>query len=217
MKFTGYITVRLNSKRLPQKSIKSISNSPLINTAVKKLNQIKDLENIVLYCSDDSVKNYIDKNLEYEFVKRPKSLDGDLTTFNDILDSLIDKIETEYIIFLSVTSPFISVNTIKDMIQNIKDKEYDSSFLAYETKNFCWYKGEPLNYKLSNKVKRTQDLSPIIVENSGLYIFSVDLYKKHRRRIGFNPYIKVVDTIESWDIDTPEDFKMAQIIGEHKQ
>ena len=38
MKFTGYITVRLNSKRLPQKSIKSISNSPLINTAVKKLN-----------------------------------------------------------------------------------------------------------------------------------------------------------------------------------
>ena len=139
-----------------------------------------------------------------------------------IFVSLIDNIKTDYIVFLCVTSPFISVETINDMIEKVESKKYDSSFLAYEINSFCWYDNKPLNYIIStpdvnpeyaNLINRTQDLKPVVVENTGLYIFSVDLYKKHKRRIGFNPYIKVVDELEAWDIDTPEDFEIAKLIG----
>ena len=53
----------------------------------------------------------------------------------------------------------------------------------------------------------------MVVENSGLYIFSKEMYKKHKRRIGFNPYIKTVGTTEAWDIDNTEDLKIAEILG----
>jgi CMP-N-acetylneuraminic acid synthetase len=222
MTYTAYVTVRLNSKRVPKKSIKKIGGSSLVNTAITKLNQITSLNEIILYCSDDSIQNYITGNINYNFIKRPSEFDGDFVTFNDILDSLIDNIKTDYIVFLCVTSPFISVETINDMIEKVESKKYDSSFLAYEINSFCWYDNNPLNYIIStpdvnpeyaNLINRTQDLKPVVVENTGLYIFSVDLYKKHKRRIGFNPYIKVVDELEAWDIDTPEDFEIAKLIG----
>jgi len=46
-----------------------------------------------------------------------------------------------------------------------------------------------------------------------LYIFQKDLFKTNKRRIGFNPYIKIVDTFEGWDIDTLDDLKMAELIA----
>ena len=213
MKFTGYITVRLNSTRVPEKSIKTIGNDSLVNTAIKKLSTIPDVNNTLLYCSTPKINNYIDSNLTYKHIIRSKELDGDFTTFNNVLDSIIDDIKTDYIIFLSVTSPFIKKSTIEDMIEKIKSNKYDSAFLAYEVNNFCWFDNKPLNYNISSDVKRTQDLKSVVVENSGLYIFSKEMYKKHKRRIGFNPYIKTVGTTEAWDIDNTEDLKIAEILG----
>jgi len=69
-----------------------------------------------------------------------------------------------------------------------------------------------LNYELDN-VPRTQDLKPIIQETSGLYIFSKELFKKYKRRIGFNPYIKIVDMLEGWDIDTMDELRIAEYIS----
>ena len=92
MTYTAYVTVRLNSKRVPKKSIKKIGGSSLVNTAITKLNQITSLNEIILYCSDDSIQNYITGNVNYNFIKRPSEFDGDFVTFNDILDSLIDNI-----------------------------------------------------------------------------------------------------------------------------
>ena len=203
----------MNSERVPNKSIAKVNGSSLINTAVKKLNQIKIIDNILVYTSDHEFQNHIQKGLRYDFVKRDEKLDGNKVTFNEILDTIIDKIKTDYLVFYSVTSPFIKVETIKDMMQKIIDKENDSSFLAQTIDGFCWYDNKPLNYDPKD-VGRTQDIEPVILENSGLYIFSVKKYKKNRSRIGFNPYIKLADKIECWDIDTPEDLKIANVLGE---
>jgi len=216
MKFTAYITVRLNSKRVPQKSIKTLDGDPLVNICVDKVTGISEISDTLLYCSDESIVDYINPRLDYTFLKRDTKFDGDYVTFNDILDSVIDEIDTDYIVFFSVTSPFVKQSTIVDMIEKVKSNQYDSAFLAYEVNNFSWYDGSPLNYSMSSDVSRTQDLKPIIVENSGLYIFSKDMYKKHKRRIGFNPYIKIVDMLEAWDIDTPSDFKIAKHLANDK-
>ncbi len=138
-------------------------------------------------------------------------MDSDTTTFNDVLESIIDKMETDYIVFLCCTSPFISSQTIRDMINHIVSDDFDSAFTAFNLQSLCWFDGKPLNYDPAD-VPRTQDLHPVIVETSGLYIFSRELFRKYRRRIGFKPYIKIVDMFEGWDIDTMEDLKMAEMI-----
>lgn len=212
MKFIGYVTVRLNSKRVPFKSIRKIRGKALINYAISTLNQVEEMSDTLLYCSQEKIQQYIDSNLSYTFVKRPTYLDSDEATFNDILQTLIDEIETDYIVFLCCTSPFIKPETLRDMISQMINNNFDSAFTAFNLKSFCWFNGQPLNYDPSN-VPRTQKLKPVIAETSALYIFSKQLFKKYKRRIGFKPYIKIVNIFEGWDIDTIEDLKMAELIA----
>jgi len=212
MKFIGYVTVRLNSKRVPFKSIREISGVPLVSKAISILNRVDSISETILYCSQECIRNYIDSDLKYLFIERPLHLDGDNITFNDILESIIDDIDGDYIVFLSCTSPFIKPETIQDMIDKIETGNYDSSFLANALYSFCWFDSIPLNYELDN-IPRTQDLKPVIQETSGLYIFSKELFKKYKRRIGFNPYIKIVDMLEGWDIDTMDELMIAECIS----
>ena len=90
---------------------------------------------------------------------------------------------------------------------------HDSAFTARRMQTFAWYKGQPINYDVSN-VPRTQDMEPVFVETSAFFIFKKELWTEHGRRIGFHPYIQEVGEIEAVDIDTMEDLEFAQIIGE---
>ena len=109
------------------------------------------------------------------------------------------------------TSPFTKVSTVQDALDHVLSGEYDSSFSAKRIQTFAWYDGKPINYDLDD-VPRTQDIKPIYVETSGFFIFKKDLFLKHHRRIGFKPYVKEVDDIESIDIDEPSDYKYACMI-----
>jgi len=213
LKYLGYVTVRLNSKRVPQKSIRAVGGISLIQRAIATLNQVDAISDSILYCSDEIIKKYVEPRQRNTFVKRSKHLDSDDTTFNEVLESIIDDLDTDFIVFLSCTSPFIKAATIQNMIYQIENNGYDSAFTATEAKTFCWFNNKPLNYNPSN-VPRTQDVEPVIIEASSLYIFQKELFKTNKRRIGFNPYIKILDTFEGWDIDTPYDFKMAELIAE---
>lgn len=217
MKFLGYVTVRLNSQRVPFKSIRCIEDESLINRAIKTLNQVDETENIILSCSDLGIKDFIDKNLKYSFIKRDTKLNGNHTTFNEVLDSVIEDMDTDYIIFLSCTSPFIKASTISEMINKIEYQNYDSAFSATEHKSFCWFNGKPLNYETVYGIPRTQDLQPVLIETSSLYIFSKEMYKTYNRRIGFKPFIKILDYSESIDIDTIADLEMAELIAERRK
>lgn len=45
-------------------------------------------------------------------------------------------------------------------------------------------------------------------------MFKRDIWKVHKQRIGFKPYVALVDKIEGVDIDWPEDFEFAEKILE---
>lgn len=208
MKFVAYYTIRTNSTRVPKKSIKELGGIPLLNYSLSTLNKLGI--GIILYSSED-VSEYVSPDLKYQWAKRPEYLDGDKTTFNEILDTIIDTVTTDYLVFLTCTSPFITVATINDMIDKIEHGGYDSAFTAFKHQSFCWYGNSPLNYDINN-VPRTQDIVPVFIETSGLYIFPKSMYKEFGRRIGFNPYIKEVDLFEGWDIDTMKDWEIAEWI-----
>lgn len=213
MKFAGYVTVRLNSKRVPQKSIAKVGGIPLVDRVIRVLAQVPEVDHTLLYCSDANITKYITPQESYTFMPRPEYLDGDNITFNDILDTIVDKLSVTHIVFITCTSPFLKPETISDMIQKVKNGWFDSAFTATEHKTFAWYGLRPLNYSLDKPVPQTQKLQPVYLETSSAYVFSVAGYKRNHQRIGINPYIKVVDIFEGWDIDTKEDLAMANLIA----
>lgn len=204
--------IRLNSRRVPSKSIKPLNGIPLCNYALKVMNNVPEIDNLIVYASDEKISNYIDPSIEYTFEKRSEFLDSDSTTFNDVMDRGIDLIDSQYLVYFCVTSPFMKAATISEMIQRVLKEDYDSSFLAHAMQAFTWYEGKPLNYDVK-KIIPTQTLVPVVFETSGLYIFEKEFYKGTGRRIGNNPYIKKVGLIEGWDIDYQEEFKIAETLS----
>ena len=54
---------------------------------------------------------------------------------------------------------------------------------------------------------------PVIEETTGLYGIARESLEKYRCRIGRKPYIYVVSKFEAVDINTEEDWKVAEYVG----
>jgi CMP-N-acetylneuraminic acid synthetase len=206
MKVVALIPIKLNSQRLPHKNILPIANHPLCWHLCNTLDQIKDINNVYVYCSDEEVKKYIPQ--QTLFLQREKRLDGDQIKGFDIYRAFISQVDADVYVLAHTTSPFIKQETIKNALAHVLSGENDSAFSAERIQTFAWYKGNPINYDV-NEVPRTQDMEPIWVETSAFYIFRKEIFTKYHRRIGFHPYIAEVQGIEAVDIDERKDFDLA--------
>ncbi len=210
MKVVALVPIKLNSQRVPKKNILPINDHPLCYHILKTLLDVKKIDKIYVYCSDEDVINYIPEGIE--FLKRDQSLDADLVKGFDIYRAFMKQVDADIYVLAHTTSPFLRSESVEDALDNVLSGQFDSAFSAKKIQTFAWYDGEPINYDLNN-VPRTQDMKPIYVETSGFYIFKKETFNLHNRRIGFNPYIKEIDDIESIDIDTKEDYEFATLVG----
>ena len=211
MKTVAFITIRLNSKRLPRKNILPLGEHPLSWYVCNTMLKCQQIDEIYVYCSDDSIMNYVPNDSRLIFLKRDEYLDGDLIRAPDTYSAFVNDINADIYIAGLTTAPFVRSESIDAGITAVKTGEYDSAFAARKLQSFLWYQGKPLNYS-PESIARTQDIEPVIMETSGFFVFTRQLWQNHKRRIGFKPFVVEVDEIEAVDIDTQEDFDFANII-----
>ena len=205
MKTVAFVPIKLNSQRLPHKNILPIAGHPLCWHMVNLLLQVKGIDEVYVYCSDEDVTNYIPERAIFK--KREKWLDGDLVKGFDIYRSFINEVDADVYVLAHTTSPFIKVSSIENALSHILSGENDSAFSAERIQTFAWYKEQPINYDL-NDVPRTQDIEPIWVETSAFFMFKKDIFTVHNRRIGYYPFIQEVSGIEAMDIDEKKDYDL---------
>jgi CMP-N-acetylneuraminic acid synthetase len=214
LRTVAYATIRLNSKRVPQKNIREIGGKPLCYHILNTLLQVREIDRVFVYCSDDEIVKHIPDGAI--FLKRDESLDGDEIKAKKVYDAFINEVDADIYIAACTTSPFTRVATVSNAFQKVQCGEYDSAFTAERIQTFAWHDGRPINYD-PHDVPRTQDIEPIFVETSAFFIFTKELWVKHGRRIGFRPYIQEVSKIEAIDIDTPEDLALAAVVADNLQ
>lgn len=208
MKIVAIMPIKLNNERLPGKNTKKLGNKPLIQYELDNLLQIKELDSVNVFCSDESICEYLPKGVT--FIKRAKELDLPTSNFTQIFNSFMNMVDADIYVFAHATAPFIKLETMQECIDAVKSGNYDSAFCAVKIQDFLWQDGKPLNFDASN-LPRSQDLKPIYRETSGIYAFKKDVFKNYHRRIGVNPYVKEVDFKEAIDINNPEDFDLAEV------
>lgn len=213
-KVVAFVPIKLNSQRLPKKNILPIGEHPLCWYIINSLLKVKEIDDTYVYCSDENIKKYIPEGCT--FLKRDSKLDGDLVKGYEIYKSFIDEVDADVYVLSHTTSPFIQSSTIEMALDKILNEGYDSAFSAQKIQTFAWYNGKPINYDL-NDVPRTQDMEPIYVETSAFFMFQKDIFTKYHRRIGFNPFIQEVNSVEAIDIDTKEDYEFALKLLEYNK
>lgn len=207
MKIVGIMPIKLNNERLPGKNTKLLANKPLLQYELLTLQKTGLVDDIYVYCSDTAVCDFLPQGIR--FIKRSKKLDLPTSNFTQIFEAFMNAVDADIYVYAHATAPFISLETMKQCIEAVKTGNYDSAFCAIKIQDFLWAKGQPLNFDASN-IPRSQDLEPIYRETSGVYVFTKNIFLKHRRRIGNNPFIKEVNYKEAVDINNPEDFELAE-------
>ena len=214
MKTIALIPIKFNNRRLPGKNIKPLGGRPLMQYIQETLLQVKGIDEIYVYCSDEGVKEYLLPGVCY--LKRPQSLDQDSTKINEVLASFAQAKKADLYLLTHATAPFIKAESIQKGIDAVKSDNYDSAFAVIRQQDFLWQNGKPLNYDLS-AIPRTQDLVPIYRETCGFYLYTYWQIVEQNRRIGDKPYFVEVSEIEAVDIDEQEDFDLAEAIVSMKK
>lgn len=213
MKIIAIVPMKLNNTRCPNKNTKVLGKGkPLCQYILNTLLQVKQIDEVYVYCSNEEIQKYLPQEVRYR--KRSRYLDGDGIKMNEVLERFAKEVPADVYVMSHATSPFVRSGSIETGILKILEEGYDSAFAAKRVCDFFWKDGKPMNYQL-DAIPRTQDLPPMWQETSGFYIYRSQVMMEKRRRIGDNPFIVEVDEIESIDIDEPIDFDIASAIGDH--
>lgn len=78
-------------------------------------------------------------------------------------------------------------------------------------KRLYWNDGNPINHDPANLIK-TQLLPVIYEENSCIYLFSRSSFEITKNRLGQNPMMFAINSLEAIDIDNEEDFLLAEFL-----
>lgn len=210
MKTVALIPIKLDSKRIPRKNIKTFFDGTPLMTFIQRVCLASDrIDETYIYCSDVTIKDYVLPGVT--FLQRPEYLDLDTVNANNIIAEFMKMVNADIYVNTHTTSPFAKVETINRCIDMVDSGDYDSAFCAESLKTFMWQDGNPINFDPSH-FPRTQDLPLVYAETSIAYVFRRETFKKFNRRVGEKPYICEVDRIEAMDIDYPEDFEICDAV-----
>lgn len=209
MKIIAIMPIKLINERCPGKNTRMLGQKPLLQHELDTLKATKMCESINVFCSSEEVIPFLPEGVT--FVKRSEKLDLPTSNFTQIFESFMTEKDADLYVYAHATAPFVSLDTMKRCIDAVANQGFDSAFCAIKLQDYLWQNGNPLNFDATN-IPRTQDMTPIYQETSGIYVFKKEVFMKYRRRVGINPYIAELTLKESIDIDTPEDFRLAEAL-----
>ena len=221
MKFDIFLPCRASSKRVKNKNIKKFSDKKfgLFELKINQLLSVKNINKVIVSTNDIKILNYLKKNKNNKIIidKRPNHYCSGRTTTDQLIEYVPNVVFSDHIIWTHVTSPFFSTNDYNRAIIKYKKniKKYDSLMGVTKIQDFIYDKIKPINFnKKILKWPMTQNLKKLFMVNNSIFISSRKNYLKYNDRIGKKIYLYEVEKIKSFDIDWPEDFKIAENIYE---
>lgn len=210
MKSVAFVPIKLNNERFPNKNITPFdSGKPLISYILDTLLKVKNIDEIYVYCSSEEIIPYLPEGVK--FLKREKYLDLSTTSFNEVLVTFAERVDADVYALTHATAPFIESKSIELGVEKVLSGDYDSALAVTKLQEFVWKDGRPFNYDVEH-IPRTQDLEPLYTETCGLFVYTRDLILNKKRRIGDTPYLVEVSKVEACDINTKEDFVIANAV-----
>lgn len=214
------LPMKANSERVKGKNFKDFCGKPLFQWVLDSLLAVERIDKIVINTDARKIlENFHILNNERVIIRdRPDEICGDFVSMNKIISNDVDNIDAQTFLMTHTTNPLLLSNTIEKAIDKYLlslKSGYDSLFTVNQVQTRFYDSNiMPLNHDPQNLI-RTQDLPVWYEENSNLYLFSKESFNKTNARIGSNPQVLVSKPIESIDIDTPNDWDLAEILVEY--
>jgi len=217
---TALLPMKANSERIPNKNFKPISGKPLFAWMLQVLCDLDFVDRVIINtdANSDAFSGYLD-NAKIVLRKRSPDLCGDMVSMNKIIEDDILSDKNNIFLMTHTTNPLISKETFKKAIEGFthRDKSlFDSLYSTTKFQGRFYYEGSVAINHDPDELLRTQDLPPVFLENSCLYLFEKDTFLQTKTRIGKKPILFVTPQLESVDIDTEDDWLIASLLLSQK-
>jgi len=223
MKILVVIPARGGSKGIPRKNIKPFAGKPLIYYAIDTARAIVPDEDICVSTDDDEIIQVVeDYGLKVPF-KRPDELATDTAGTYEVLLHAIDFYEKQgkhydVVLLLQNTSPFRTAEHVKealalytpdvDMVVSVKECAANPYYCVFEENQ----EGYLHVCKGDGTIYRRQDAPKVYEYNGAVYVINTNSLKKQHMH-QFSKRVKyVMDDRSSFDLDTMNDWIIAEKI-----
>lgn len=213
MKTACFIPIKAYSERVKGKNLRLLNGKPLYQYICEHVREADVFDDVYIDTDSPEISLFA-RTMGFEVIRRLPELALNTANGNDLLNHHFN-LHPEYDCYfqLFATAPYMKAETIRACWEKLTgSSEYDSCFTATENHSYYWLAGKPMNYR-PEVLPRSQDLLPVLEETTGLYGITGEALRKYRCRIGRRPYIHIVSIFEAVDINSEEDWKLAEYVG----
>ena len=213
-----FIPIKKKSVRVPNKNFRDFGGKPLYIRTLDKLNQME----VFIDTDAGSLELPVGMTVYH-------GLAGQDVPMNDLIGNFLDRFvkgKHELIIQIHVTSPFLKRQTILSIANHFNRLRLtgacDSVVACTDVQVRVWrteYTPQTFSQRMIPVnhnpmiLEPTQHLQKMYAENSLFYIFTKESFKANgNNRVGRKPLFWSVPFPENHDIDTEQDWKMAEVL-----
>lgn len=220
---------RGGSKGVPRKNIKLMAGKPLLQYTVEAARACPLITRYIVNTEDDEIRQ-VAESLGVETQGRPKEFWHD-NTFQEVdrlLCYCVSDLEKkgtkiDIVVLLYATAPLRRTEHITGCIDLVLNKGFDSALTLREDRSYIWRRTSkeqdvsPVNYDPKKRGPNQLEGWNQWVENKAVYAVKRDLLIETGCRLGGRIGYIEMSKFESIDIDTSEDFKLAESIIRMRQ
>lgn len=211
------LPMKANSERVKGKNFRIFNGKPLFRWVLDSLLSVELIDQVIINTDARAIlaENGLTDSDRVVIRDRLPEISGDFVSMNLILADDLAHVEADIYVMTHTTNPLLSGATIRAALERFEEVrgQFDSLFTVNKLQTrFYRADGNPVNHDPNNLV-RTQDLEPLYEENSNLYIFTQDSFGRTNARIGVKPIMFETPRMESFDIDTPADWMLCEMIS----
>jgi len=203
---------RLTSERCPKKMIKNFCGTSLTDIFLKKMQKLQKMGINVFFGGYDKIFEKKCKKYGIPFVQRSKK-SSNSEKASEIYNFLSEQ-NYDYLLQVNACMPLLKVETILSFLNECK-KIQKPAFGVYEINNyFMSNKDKPYNFNSKIKTINTKYVDKAKEFAHCFYFFKREYFKKNGWYWNWNKlkYITMAKTMETFDIDTKEDFEIGKIL-----
>lgn len=214
MKGIVVIPARGGSKGIPRKNVRLLGGKPLIAYSIENaLNSAHNLK--VVVSTDDEEIARISKAYGAEVVMRPKQLATDEVTLDPVIFYTVNQVERnekasyDYVLTMQPTSPLLSVVTLDAAISYYLEHDFDTVLSGINQPHLSWTEKDGKivpNYK----ERLNRQYLPKDLFETGAFFISKRSFVVQNSRFGSNVSVFEIPKKEAIDIDTPQDWWVAE-------
>ena len=208
----GIIHARKNSTRCPNKHLRDLSGTTLIDIALDKLSRL-DLDEKYLAVYDKELKDKVIDGVQILHREYESVAPGNC--HHSVMYKHLKNVESEFIVNYNPCQPFLKVDNLNHCIRVFKESRMKSMITVKKERNFFWDKiRNPINFVPNDRLSTTA--GPWIYSATHSLVFYEKNYMLSEWELfpntKDNPFPLIVDWSEEefLDVDTETDFEIVK-------